>query len=91
MILLIILCCGHDAQYDKPTLDRARLDAVASATGGRVFALNEIDQLLDAFTVGKVEKLIEDRSEVWNAPIVFGLILVLMTAEWILRKRHGLP
>jgi hypothetical protein len=78
------------AEYDKPTLDRARLDAVASATGGRVFALNEIDQLLDAFTVGKVEKLIEDRSEVWNAPIVFGLILVLMTVEWILRKRFQL-
>jgi hypothetical protein len=78
------------AEYDKPTLDRGRLEAVAAATGGEVFNLTELDRVASSFHVGKIEKLQEDRSEVWNAPILFGFILIAITAEWLIRKRYQL-
>ena len=78
------------AEYEKPTLDRGRLQSIAAATGGDVFDLTELDRLASAFRVGKVEKLQEDRSEIWNAPILFGFILLAITAEWLLRKRYQL-
>lgn len=78
------------AEYEKPTLDRGRLETIAAATGGQVFDLTEVDQVASSFRVGKIEKLQEDRSEVWNAPILFGFIVIGLTTEWLIRKRYQL-
>ncbi|MCA9214291.1 MAG: VWA domain-containing protein [Planctomycetales bacterium] len=78
------------AEYEKPTLDRGRLQAIASTTGGNVYELHELDRLAAGFDIGKIEKLQEDRNEIWNAPVFFGFILVAITAEWLIRKRYQL-
>ena len=78
------------AEYEKPTLDRERLEAMAFGTDGRVFDFTEINELPNSFTIGKVEKLQEDRNEIWNAPVLYGFMLLAITGEWLLRKRYQL-
>jgi len=66
------------------------LERVARLTGGRVIEPDEINQLLDAFGEGR--RTMQDRTErpLWDNPLLFILIVALLTAEWILRKKGNL-
>ena len=44
-------------------------------------------RLPDAFKIKQVDRLLEYRDELWDAPIVFGSLMCLLTLEWLLRKR----
>lgn len=76
-----------DSELERPKLDRALLEDVALASGGKVLSLGEFDQVPDAFKVKEVGRLLEYRDELWDAPILFGSFMVLLTVEWIVRKR----
>jgi hypothetical protein len=75
-------------EVDNPTVNRAALEAIARASGGQAFALADVDKLPAAFKVRQVERVLEFRDEVWDAPFVFGSVLLLLTVEWVLRKRY---
>jgi hypothetical protein len=75
-------------EYERPTQDLATLQQVAAASGGKVFDLAEADRAADAFTVRKVARTLEDRQEIWNAPLIFGSILLAIFMEWVLRKKY---
>jgi hypothetical protein len=79
-----------NAEYEKPVLDRGRLEAIAATTGGQVFDLARYDQIARALSKGKVDKLLEDRIELWNAPLMVGVLVSLIVGEWLLRKRWDL-
>ncbi len=74
-------------EMDKPVLDRALLDDVTRTSGGRVFSLAELDELAAAFKIKRVERVLEYRDELWDAPALVGLLVLLITCEWVLRKR----
>ena len=74
-------------EYERPTVDTATLEAMAKASGGAVFDLTQADQLPAAFHIRKVERRLEDRQEIWNAPLIWGGILLAIFTEWILRKK----
>ncbi len=74
-------------ERDNPTLNRPLLEDIARASGGRVFSLAEAGQIPAAFNVKQVERVLEFRDELWDAPIFFCSVVLLLTAEWILRKR----
>ena len=74
-------------EFDKPALDRALLDDITRAAGGQVFTLANFRDLPDAFKIKRVERVLEYRDELWDAPVLFGLLVVLLTSEWVLRKR----
>jgi hypothetical protein len=61
---------------------------VAAASGGQVFDLADANRAADAFTVHKVARTLEDRQEIWNAPLIFGCILLAIFMEWVLRKKY---
>jgi hypothetical protein len=71
----------------RPKLDRALLDDVARASGGSVVDLADFERLPQAFKVKQVGRQLEYRDELWDAPIIFGSLVVLLTLEWVLRKR----
>ncbi|MEE9392483.1 MAG: hypothetical protein V3W41_08255 [Planctomycetota bacterium] len=73
-----------------PSQDRTQLAAIAAATQGRVFNLAEIDEIPDAFAIGKISRRQQERQELWDAPILFALALLLIFIEWFLRKRYRL-
>ncbi len=77
------------ASYElgRSKLDRALLADVARASGGEVFSLADYEKIPEAFKVKRVGRLLEYRDEMWDAPIVFGSLMILLTLEWLLRKR----
>ena len=75
------------SELDRPKLDRGLLEDVARASGGSVLALADYERIPTAFKVKQVGRLLEYRDELWDAPLLFGGLMVLLTTEWILRKR----
>ena len=73
-------------ELKNPALDEAYLQTMSSSTGGRVYQLSEADQIVNAFKIKQVSRFLEERQEVWDAPIFYILIFGLLVAEWILRK-----
>ena len=47
-------------------------------------------QLAAAIPTREVARTIEERDELWDAPLLYGLVVAGLTAEWILRKRFRL-
>lgn len=73
------------ARMRKPVLER-----VASETGGRFYAASDVRTLPEdiAYTARGVT-VIEEK-ELWDMPAAFLLILLLLAAEWMARRRRGL-
>ena len=76
-----------NAEYENPGIDRARLEPLATATGGKVLDATQVSQLADTFRIGEVTRVLEDRQEIWDAPLVWVGLFVLLVAEWVIRKR----
>jgi hypothetical protein len=74
-------------ELDRPTLDRAVLEDMTRAAGGQAFGLADYRRIPEAFKVKQVERVLEYRDELWDAPLLFGMLVVALTAEWLLRKR----
>lgn len=75
----------HDAAQNVELLKR-----VASETGGKYFALNKANDLLDEITMLEGKNSERVSKDLWDMPINFMLLVGLATAEWFLRKRKGL-
>jgi uncharacterized membrane protein len=73
-----------NVQQNRPLLER-----LAAATGGRYFALDDVDGLREAVSfseAGTVERQVLD---LWSMPIVFVLLLLLKAGEWLVRLVWG--
>ncbi|MDR3634005.1 MAG: VWA domain-containing protein [Isosphaeraceae bacterium] len=73
-------------EVDEPALNRPLLADLARVTKGRLFDLPSISRLDDAISMREVTRTLEDRDELWDAPLLYGIIVLGLTAEWILRK-----
>jgi hypothetical protein len=73
-------------EVDEPALNRPLLAALARLTGGRVFELSEVEKLDAAIPMREVTRTIETRDELWDAPLLYGIIVLSLTVEWVLRK-----
>ena len=71
--------------------DPSALTLLANATGGRVFLDHEADQLppLLLSRSRPITRTVE--TPLWDNPIALALFFALLTAEWFLRKKVGLP
>jgi len=73
-------------ETDKPGTNRPLLEDVAKASGGRVFTAADARDIPAAFPIKEVERLIQYREELWDAPLWLIAIVSLLTIEWVLRK-----
>ncbi len=73
-----------------PSADRAAMEHLAQATGGRVLELDEpealLDELEDVERLSEGDPVIEDA---FDQPWLLALALFLFTAEWFARRRLG--
>ncbi len=76
-----------NAELDQPVQDLATLQSVARITGGAVFDLASAQNAADAFKIRRVARTIEERQEVWDAPIIFCVMLAALFVEWVVRKK----
>ncbi len=77
-------------EYENPTVDLATLQGIARASGGKVFDLSSTKEISDAFKIRRVARTLEDRQEIWDAPLIFSLVLIAIILEWVLRKKMQL-
>jgi hypothetical protein len=73
-------------EIDEPALNRPLLADLARLTNGRLFDLKDVDQLDAAIPMREVTRTLETRDELWDAPLLFAIIVLSLIAEWILRK-----
>jgi hypothetical protein len=73
-------------EVDEPALNRPLLADLARLTGGKVFELPEVGRLDAAIPMREVTRTMENRDELWDAPLLFATIVLGLTVEWVLRK-----
>jgi len=81
---------GGDREFADPRLNEGFLRRVARSTGGqyvRAAEASRIPRWLESVVPQTVE--LEPR-DLWNQPWAIALIIALLSAEWILRRRWGL-
>lgn len=76
-------------ELDRLRMDQLEMAQAADATQGRFYTLASADQLLEELPTGFRVSLSTPRPPYifWNHSLSFALVILLLTAEWVLRKR----
>jgi hypothetical protein len=77
-------------EFDNPVQDLSTLQTIARVTGGTVFDLAHGASIPNAFKTRRVARTLEDRQEIWDAPLLWGVVFFAIVLEWVLRKRFRL-
>jgi uncharacterized membrane protein len=77
-------------EFRDPRPDHAALRKLAVASGGRMIqSSNDLAELLGVRPDASV-RLVVTRWPLWDNPLLWLLLLGLLTSEWVLRRRKGL-
>jgi uncharacterized membrane protein len=79
------------AELANADLQSSLLQRMAEISGGRYFHISEAGQLSESIAVSKSAYSRVTEQEIWDAPIFFLAIVVLLAAEWFIRRSRGLP
>jgi uncharacterized membrane protein len=81
---------GGDREFAEPRLNEAFLRRVARASGGQYVPAADAAKVVSwlSDTLPRTEP--PERRDLWHRPSVFALMIALLSAEWILRRRWGL-
>ena len=77
-----------DVERREPILDEATLEMIARKTSGRYVRLSEVDSLIQ--TLGSETVEVPQRREfrdLRKEPWIAAIFLLLLTLEWLIRKR----
>src|SRR5262249_26918988 len=79
-------------ELDRLRMNRQEMEYAAEVTQGRFYTLDRADQLLDELPSGVRVALNTPRPPklLWNHWLMFLLVVGLLLAEWLLRKRKHL-
>jgi len=69
--------------------NRELLEKLSSQTGGRYWKAEELGRLPREISYSEAGISVRDTKELWNMPIVFLVLLGLMSSEWLLRRKWG--
>ena len=69
--------------------NRELLEKLASETGGRYWTPQELSRLPNEISYSDAGISVRDIKELWNMPVIFLWLLLLISAEWLLRRKWG--
>ena len=69
--------------------NRGLLEKLSSETGGRYYKPDQVSKLGNDINYSEAGITVRETRELWNMPILFLLILVLRSAEWLARRKWG--
>ncbi len=69
--------------------NRGLLEKLSAETGGRYWTPQDISKLPGEISYSEAGITVRDTKELWNMPIVFLLLLLLPSTEWLLRRKWG--
>ena len=81
---------GADREFADPRLNEGFLRRVARHSGGRYVRAAEASKVASWLQATVPQNAAPERRDLWHEPWAFALIIVLLSAEWILRRRWGL-
>jgi uncharacterized membrane protein len=70
--------------------NRDLLDRLASQTGGRYWRPQDLSKLPEEISYSEAGVSSRETREIWNMPAVFLFILLVRSAEWLVRRRRGI-
>jgi hypothetical protein len=85
-----LLADDQGADVEQAELRAPLLRHVADETGGRYYPLADANRLIDDVSYTESGVTQHDARDLWDAPIVFFLLVLLLGAEWALRRYRGL-
>jgi hypothetical protein len=66
------------------------LRRIAAETGGRFYPASGAGALADDITYAGRGITVMEEKELWDAPALFLLLVLLLGGEWVYRRRRGL-
>jgi hypothetical protein len=85
-----MLVGGADLEMTDPRLNRQLLQRIALASGGRVVAPGDGSAILEGLRAGLPAARPAVTHDLWHNGWSFAAIMILLGAEWLLRRRWGL-
>jgi uncharacterized membrane protein len=87
---MTILADTLGVDMERAELRTPLLRRIAEETGGQYYPIAEAGKLVDDVQLTESGITVRDARDLWDAPIVFFLLLTLLAVEWGLRRRWGL-
>jgi hypothetical protein len=81
---------GADREFADPRLNEGFLRRVARNSGGRYARAVDASKVLSWLEEAVPQNAAPERRDLWHEPWAFALVIVLLSTEWILRRRWGL-
>jgi len=79
-----------DVEYSDAKLNEQLLKDIARLSGGQYYTIDQIDEMVEKIPLveSSTSKIVEE--DLWDIPLVFVIITLLFSIEWLWRKRIGL-
>jgi hypothetical protein len=81
---------GSDREFADPRLNEGFLRRLARNSGGRYVTVDEAASIVPPLRDVVPHDAVPERRDLWNEPWAFALVVLLLSAEWVLRRRWGL-
>lgn len=75
-----------DREFSRAGLNERLLQDLAKETGGAYVSLERLQDLPEAITRRTAQLRSVKEVDLWSSPLIFAILILLLTAEWILRK-----
>jgi hypothetical protein len=79
-----------EAEYFGAEMRAPLLKRIASETDGRFYTANNVGALPEDLTLSRRGVTVVREMDLWDMPIIFVMLVLLMSAEWGYRKLRGL-
>ncbi len=81
---------GADREFTEPRLNEGWLRRAARDSGGRYVRAADAGRIAGWLRAAVPQNAAPERRDLWHEPWSFAIIVLLLSAEWILRRRWGL-
>jgi hypothetical protein len=81
---------GNDREFSDPRLNEGFLRRLARASGGDYARADSVADLIPALQASSPQGVAPERRDLWNTPAALAFVVLLLSAEWTLRRHWGL-
>jgi hypothetical protein len=85
-----MLVGGSDVELSEPRLNEAVLRRIAETSGGQYVPASDASSLPALLRQSEVGSPPMEMRDLWHNGWTLGLIVALLSAEWVVRRRVGL-
>lgn len=79
-----------DTEFYDAEMKAAPLRRMAEETGGRFYTIDDLSTLADDITFSESGTTVIEERDLWNMPIIFFAVVLLLGTEWGYRRVRGL-